>query len=245
MKLRDIFAIIRSCFSYILILIFFLILFVPCLLLTLLLPAQRRYDSRLLFWLFDMSYKAVIKATFLPFRVTGRSNLPNGPAMYVANHQSSLDIPVLGSLLNGYPHVWYVLDYYAKKPVLKFFVDRLGVSVDRENLTRAARALIKGIRLIENKNRSIIIFPEGGRFNDKKVHEFLQGFAIIAKKTGRPVIPVFMPNNGEIYPPGSFVLHYKPIVVIIGEPFNYREDDTDDTFTERVYTWFLIQQQKY
>ena len=242
MTLRKIPEFIRSCFSYILVSIIFIICLGPCLLLLCLVPEHKRYDSHLLFWVINLCYKGIVKSTLLPVRIVGEANLKN-PAIYVANHQSSLDIPLVGSLLHGYPHTWYVLEYYAKKPVLSFLVNRLAVSLDQKDLTKAARALIKGIRLIENKNRSIIIFPEGGRFIDGKVHEFMQGFAIIAKKTGRPVIPVYMPNNGEIYPPGSFILHAKPLTAIIGEPIYYQEDDTDESFSQRVYKWFLEQQQ--
>lgn len=179
--------------------------------------------------------------SFLPVKVIGKENIPAGPVVFVANHQSALDIPVMGSLCNGVPHVWLVMAYYINTPVLGFFIKRMFVSVDQENPTKAARSLIQVLRFVKEKNRHFIIFPEGGRYIDGKIHDFFQGFAIIAKKTERPVVPVYMPNNGKIYPPGSFLIHNYTLKIVIGRPFEYEQDDTDETFTEKVRSWFLQQ----
>lgn len=212
---------------------------VPALILLAVLPPTWCYDNRLVFWFMDMLYKGVLGATLLPVSIEGKENIPNEPAIFVANHQSALDIVVLGSLLDGYPHLWYALSYYARFPVLGFFIRRLGVPVDRDNLTSAARSLIKGIKLIQGQRRHIIIFPEGGRFNDGTVHDFLRGFAVIARKTGRPVVPVFMPHNGKVYPPGSFFIYHHKLSATIGKSFFYGEDDTDALFCTRVHAWFV------
>ena len=45
-------------------------------------------------------------ATFLPIHVEGKENLIEQPAIIIANHQSSLDIPVIGALFDHHPHVW-------------------------------------------------------------------------------------------------------------------------------------------
>lgn len=217
--------------------------FVPILMLCLL-PARYRYDNRFLFWLLDKGYKIILFGLLRPIPVTVHQKLPQVPAIYVANHSSSLDIPLVGSLMNGHPHIWYVLEYYSKTPILGFFVRKLGVFVDQASSVRAARGLITGIKLVNGYNRSTIIFPEGGRYNDGTIHPFFEGFAVIAKKTGYPVVPIFLHNVGKVFPPGSFLVYRYPLSVIVGPLFTFLPNDTSDSFTKRIYDWFVEQQKK-
>ncbi|MBA3954192.1 1-acyl-sn-glycerol-3-phosphate acyltransferase [Candidatus Dependentiae bacterium] len=214
---------------------------IPCMLLALL-PLSQRRDNKLFFWLADKFYRLIIHVCFVPSRWIGLENIPQGPVIFAANHQSSLDIPVVGSLCKGYPHIWLVLEYYSHTPIIGFFVRRMFVAVDRQSCTKAARSLIKVIQLVNKKERNLIIFPEGGRFLDGQIHTFFEGFAIIARKTGRPVVPVYMPNNRIIYPPTGFLIYYAPLLVIVGKPFVYSDQDTDELFTQRVRQWFIDQQ---
>lgn len=215
--------------------------FVPVFILALLLPDSRRYKSPILFCLLDWTYRGVVRAMFIPITVTGREHLPTHPAIFVANHQSSIDIPLLGGLLKAHPHLWYVMAYYAKTPVLGTFVRRMGVFLDREKATQAAHGLIRGMKLVEENGCHLMIFPEGGRRVDGPVNAFFSGFAIIAKKTQRPVIPVYMPYNGRVYPPTGYWVYPHPISIIIGPAFLYLPDETDEQFSDRVRAWFLEQ----
>lgn len=241
---KKLIALIPTIIGYCIIGAAFVLFFVPVLLLSLL-PARYRYDNRVLFWFLDKSYKAVKFALLRRVPVYGQENMPRGVAIIAANHSSALDIFLLGALMNGRPHIWYVLEYYSSTPVLGFFVRRLGIFVDRENPTRAARALINGIRLVAGHDRSTIIFPEGGRFNDDSIHPFFEGCALIAKKTGEPLIPVFLFNAGRVYPPGSFFIYRDPVNVTFGPAMSYLPEDTPKTFTERVYQWFVNEQNKH
>lgn len=214
-----------------------LVSILPVLILLLILPARVCRENRLIFWFLNFFYRATVGALLVPTTIVGGENLSQKPAIIIANHQSSLDIPVVGSVLNRHPHVWFALSYYSNLPVLGFFVRRLGIAVDHEN-GGAARSLREGVRFAQESNSHIIIFPEGGRFNDGTVHEFLQGFAFLARMSRRPVIPIFMPHNGKIYPPYSFFIYWHPLKVVIGPQFMYDEHDTDETFIQRVHAWF-------
>ena len=186
-----------------------------------------------------------------PVKITGRKNLPTEPAIFAANHQSAFDIPVVGSLCNGYPHVWLVLAYYVDTPILGFFIKRMFVPIERDEPVKAAGSLRKVIKFIQNQKRHLIIFPEGTRVTNHKIGKFYEGFALVAKRTGRPVIPVFMPNNADIYPPDSFYIYSYPYIqnatveVIIGKPFYIKDDETGAEFVERVHTWFVNQNNQY
>jgi len=221
-----------------------IICLIPCGLIALL-PKPYRYN-KFFFWFADLFYKTTLFATFGPQKFQGIANIPAGrPVIFVANHQSSLDIPVLGALCNSYPHVWLALEYYANEPVLGFFIKRMFIAVDRSDKHKAARSLLKVLNALSDDNKHLLIFPEGARYTDGKVHDFFQGFAIIAKKTGYPVVPVYMPNNYKIFPPYSFLIYYYTLEVIIGQPYYYTEHDTTPEFTKKVHAWFVEQAEKY
>lgn len=241
MKLTIISMFFRTLISYTIIALTFLFLFWPCFLI-IFLPKKYRYNNRVYFALAHTIYKISVWSLGLPVIIRGRENIPNYSAIFVANHQSSIDIPVVGMLCNRFPHGWLVLAEYAHHIILGPFVRRMNIVVNKDTPIKAARSLINAINFAKEYRNHIIIFPEGGRFVDGKIHEFFEGFALLAQKTERPVVPIYMPNNGKIYPPFGFFVHYYPIEVIIGKPFVFNpEEDTDALFTEKVHNWFLEQ----
>lgn len=229
----------RTIITYIGIFIYFLIYIIPCFIIALL-PAQYRYNNKLFYKLLDRFFKGVIKSTILNLDLVGKENIIN-PSIIVANHQSSFDIPLVGSLLDGYPHIWLVMSYYLSSPVLGFFIKRMFIPVDQSKSNLSASSLIRVINVLRYSNKSFVIFPEGGRFLDGKIHKFYSGFAIVAKKTNLPVIPVYIVNNGKIYPPYSFFIYNYPIKLVVGKPFYFSDDDNIDDFTKKVEDWFIKQ----
>ena len=230
----------RSTFSYILVGLVVLFLGVPCFLLTLL-PARWRYDNKVFFWLSHLFYVASLKTVMIPIEVVGKENIPNEPAIIVANHQSSLDIPLIGSLLNRFPHVWL-----AKTELTRYWigpiVSRMAVLIDMSSPQKALRSLLQAIKIVRGKRRHAIVFPEGGRYiGGNDVHEFFAGFVMIAKRTNRPVVPIMIFDAYKVYPPGSFFIHRNPVKVVVGKPFFMQEGEEATAFKDRVYQWFTQQ----
>ena len=215
-----------------------MLLFAIPFLLFLLLPAKWRYENKFCSWLLHIFYTLTLKATFLPITFVGKEHMSNEPAIIAANHQSALDIPLIGSLCHGYPHIWMAWSRL-KIYWIGIFVRRMAVLVDVSSSMKAMKSLVKAIKLIEGKKSHLIIFPEGSRSEGNKVHDFFAGFVILAKKTKRPVVPVLILNAYDAYPPGSFFITMRPIMVIVGKPFYYKEDDSDEQFKRRVYEWFV------
>lgn len=234
---------IRSLFSYALFGLLSILFAVPAIIF-LLIPARWRYESRFLFLMANLFYWAAIKCSLLPVTWIGWENLPNEPVVFAANHQSSLDIPLVGVLARSKPHIWLALkELIDRSYILRFILPRVGVLVDTSSQPAAARSLIKTIDIVnDNKNLDIMIFPEGGRFIDGSVHEFLGGFAILAKKTERPIVPVRIFGANKVYPPGTFLIHWHPIKVVIGKPMCQEDEETLEAFRERVYEWFVKQE---
>ena len=203
------------------------------------LPERLRFN-KVLYAFLHSTYWLILKSTFLPITYEGVANIPTEPAIIVANHQSSLDIPLVGTLVDSFPHIWTAKSEIGEESkVLGFIVPRIAVMIDIHSPQKSMRALVHLITIAQDKKQHIIIFPEGGRYVDGKIHDFFSGFAILAKRTGRAVVPVFIKNVDKVYPPKTFWATYIPITVSVGEPMFIRPEESEDEFKDRVHGWFI------
>ena len=215
-----------------------------------LLPKSIRYDNRLYYRFNRFCSNLFIYPSFLQLRITDIHNLPaypTTPAIIVINHSSALDIPIVANILNAYPHIWISKDTYGKIPFFGFVMKRLNVLVNRESPASGRQALLTAINLVQNKNRHVVIFPEGRRFGDGRIHKFHAGFAILASKLNRPVIPVLVQGLNSIYPKNSYLINSElnPVNIVIGEPMFYNKpQETSQEFVTRVQNWFESQIEK-
>ena len=232
----------RTLFSRLLLFLFMIVYF-PILLICMCFPQRILFKSRAFFWICDFFYRFLSICSFLPITFKGKENIPTEPAIYAANHQSSLDIVLLGQLVHRRPHVWLATVDLLKSPILRFVIPRVAVIVDTITPMRAMRSLLQVIKIINGDKMNIMIFPEGARYSDGAIHEFFSGFVILAKKTGFPVVPIRIFGLDRAYPRDSFIVNRVPITVVIGKPMHYQEHDTDEQFKDRVYQWFLDQKE--
>jgi 1-acyl-sn-glycerol-3-phosphate acyltransferase len=226
-----------SIFSYLLLLTCATITFVPAIIL-LLMPVRWRESSRFFYTFLYLIYRTILWCTFLPISTKGKHHIPQEPAIIAVNHQSSLDIPLVGAAIGVFPHVWLAFGAFFKKPFCHFLLSRLALPIDMQNVHAGMRSLVHAITYVQQRRMHVIIFPEGGRYTDGTIHDFYAGFVMLAKKTGRPVVPVCLHNAGRVYPPGAFMIVHHPIRVIIGSPMKMGQDESDDAFKQRVYAWF-------
>jgi len=230
-------TIIRTIIFYLFFIVAVIVGLIPCLLLSLL-PKRIRYDNKVYFFFMALFYRICFWGLWVPVTFVGKENLPTNSALYVANHQSALDVLLLGVLLSCKPHSWFFKIELCKIPLFGFMAQRMNIAVDRTTPRKALAGLFEGIRRAKEDAQSLIIFPEGSRYSDGKVHDFLWGFAIIARKTGKPVVPVMIVDAYKVYPMGTFLVAWNPIKVVIGKPFMLDQKETDEEFINRVRLWF-------
>lgn len=203
-----------------------------------LLPAKKRATSRWVYWCSDWFYRMVLWAARVPITFKGKENLPDDPAIFALNHQSALDIPIAGALARAHPHLWLARSELLGSPILRILLGFSAEVVNVNSPIKAMRSLLRIIAHVRETKQHIIIFPEGQRYTDGDVHEFFAGFVILAKKTGRPVIPVRIFGVNKVYPPTGYMMHWQPVTVVIGKPFHYDESEDEGVFCARVYQWF-------
>ena len=145
--------------------------------------------------------RGILKVTGVSLSVEGLENIPKDrPCVFVANHRSYYDIPLLLAGLEK-PHGILAKEELEKIPLLNRWMKLLGcVFVQRDDVRASVRAL------------NDATFPEGTRYKGEEggVGEFKNGAFRIAVKTGAPVVPVavtgaraLFETNGNRCRPGS------------------------------------------
>ncbi len=131
------------------------------------------------------------------------AELRRGPAVFVANHQSYLDIPVLSSLLPQ-RSLWLAKRELFAIPVFGQGMRAVGqIPVDRGN-REVARASIEAAAGEVAGGFSVTIFPEGTRSADGTLRPFKLGFAHLAVASGAPVVPLVLRGTGLLWPKGAW-----------------------------------------
>ncbi len=173
---------------------------------------------------------AVTIASITPVwvRAKGKEHVEKGRSyVVIANHQSYHDIPVL------YGWTGIDLKFVMKKelkrvPFLGQGVAAKGhVFVDRSDRQRAIESLNNSVNNLE-KGESVIIFPEGTRSRDGKVHDFRKGAFRLAFQTGMPILPISVAGTDRIQPPDTLQLRPGPAGLRIHPPIEveeWREED--------------------
>jgi 1-acyl-sn-glycerol-3-phosphate acyltransferase len=151
-------------------------------------------------------------------RVRGLENIPSGqPCVFIANHQSYLDIPALF----GYLPVQFRI--MAKRslffiPFLGWFLWRAGhIPVDRENARAALANIHRAVAKI-HAGYSTVVFPEGTRSADGSLREFRSGGFKLALKAGVPIVPVTIIGTCRVLRRDSLVFHPGEVEIVIDPP---------------------------
>ena len=179
--------------------------------------------ASLLFYEVMRSLIQIIAMVLLGLRWRGTANLPRaGGVLIVANHQSYLDPPLIGSVL-GARH----FDFLARAGLfeirwLRPLITTLHAVPVKEN--GGDPASIKEILRRLEKGRIVLVFPEGSRTHDGSIGEFKRGVALILRKSECPVLPVAIAGAYESWPRGGKPRLFRgPVVVQVGRPIRHDE----------------------
>jgi 1-acyl-sn-glycerol-3-phosphate acyltransferase len=144
-----------------------------------------------------------------------------GPVIVAANHSSNLDVPVLGSSLM--PRLGRRLQWLGKKelfdwPIVGWIARNGGVhAIDRGAADVEAFRIAR--RILE-EGHALFVFPEGTRSRDGTLGDGRDGVAVLALRTGAPIVPVGVSGSYERWPRGQRLP--RPggrVTVRIGSPF--------------------------
>lgn len=147
-------------------------------------------DHRASLWAMKAWSKSSLKGLDIPFVVEGSHLVPAGGLMYASNHQSLVDILVLGAALPGNLK-WATKRSIMNVPFLGWHLRLSGhVPVDRKAGSRAAAQAIQRFKKVLEDDNQLLIFPEGTRTPDGWVQDFKNGGFYAAVRANKPVVPV-------------------------------------------------------
>lgn len=141
--------------------------------------------------------RSLIWAAGADVSVSGEENLPNGPAVFVGNHQGNFDVPIMLGMV-GEPRGLLAKAELLKLPMIRSWMRYLHcIFVDRKDPRQAVKSLLDGAALLK-EGYSMTIFPEGTRSRGGEMHEFKGGAFRIATKAGVPVVPVTIDGSYKL-----------------------------------------------
>lgn len=148
------------------------------------------------------------------FRVEGAEHEPaDGPVLVIANHTSAAD-PVLVAVALRRRVLTMGKEELFRVPVLAWWLRSLGGfpvrrgEPDRQALRHAAAELARG--------GAVVIFPEGTRSTDGRLQPAEPGAALLALRSGAPVLPVAVVGAHRVLPKGARLPRSRPVVVRLG-----------------------------
>lgn len=167
----------------------------------------------------------------LSYQVEGLEHVPkDGAAIVLSKHQSAWETVALRQFIRPQTAV-------LKKSLLQIpfggwaLATLKPIAIDRQNQKEALKMLIdQGIERLQ-EGLFVVVFPEGTRVAPGAHKKFNAGGAMLAQKSGFPVIPLAH-NAGEFWPRNSFLKYPGVIKVKIGPPISSADKKSKDINAE-------------
>ena len=136
--------------------------------------------------------------------VKGLENIPEGPCVFVSNHQAIFDVFLLLSNIDKQ------FGFVAKKeirsyPFIGFWINAMhSVFMNRTSLREGMKSINEGVERIR-AGYSLVIFPEGTRSLKSEMAPFHKGSMKLALKSGAPIVPVTLDGTYRVLETGNRV----------------------------------------
>jgi 1-acyl-sn-glycerol-3-phosphate acyltransferase len=163
------------------------------------------------------------------------------PAIFVSNHHSHLDTPLLlTSLPDRFRHravVAAAADYFfTSRAKSAWNALTIGaIPMERLKVGRRSADLAAGLLA---EGWSLVMFPEGGRSPDGWGRGFRGGAAYLSLRSGRPVVPMYVEGTRRLWPKGAKVpklaARGEGIHLLVGSPMHAAEGEDARRFAARI-----------
>ncbi len=158
--------------------------------------------------------------TFVRVKVSGRENIdPKTSYVFVANHQGAYDIFSIYGYL-GHNFRWMMKKGLMKIPLVGYSCKVSGHILVDNSTPSATRATMETAEKQLSGGMSVVVFPEGARTLDGRMHAFRRGAYTLAIEFGLPVVPVTIDGAYKILRRGSFLPRPGVIKLTIHKPIH-------------------------
>lgn len=182
--------------------------------------------------------RCILWMSFIPVKIRGLENIDAGRScIFMSNHQSNFDIPVLLSKL-PVQFRWLAKAELFKIPIFGRGMRGAGyISIDRSNRKSAFRSLSRAAESIRT-GTSVLIFPEGTRSSDGTLQPFKKGGFMLAVDAGVPVVPIIVRGTYDIMAKSGWAIRRRLVIVDILPPVDASvyTRKTKDGFMEKLHS---------
>ena len=159
----------------------------------------------------------IMRRTKSEISVEGRDLLPEGPVLFVSNHEGNFDIPVILSSISK-PFGFISKKEVKKLPVIPIYMEDMNcVFIDRTNRRSALKSITDTAEKLK-QGHSMLIFPEGTRSKGEGLGEFKAGFMRIAIEGGVPIVPIAIRGTADIMEKNNNQIKPAKVLLQILEP---------------------------
>lgn len=159
--------------------------------------------------------RQIVRLTGSRITINGAENIPkSGATLFVANHQSYMDIPVMMSVIER-PVGFVAKEELGRIPFFaQWIVYMKCVLITRGDTRKALVAILQAAKLLQ-QGHSLVLYPEGTRSIDGSLGEFKAGSLKAAQKGKAIVVPVAIDGARNIMPRNSFWMYKSDVTVTI------------------------------
>ena len=161
----------------------------------------------------------------------------DGPVVFVANHHSHADTPLL---LTSIPEPWRhritvgaAADYFFSNRV-SGALSALAIGAVPIERSKVGRKSADMARDLIDDGWSMLLYPEGGRSPDGWGQEFRGGAAYLAIRCNVPVVPIHLQGTGRILRKGRTLPRPSRTTVTFGDPLTAGRDENARSFAARL-----------
>ncbi len=149
--------------------------------------------------------RALVKRAGITLNIKSAEALPEGPVVFISNHQSYWDIPVCFAAITEKPFGFVAKESLRKIPVFGSWIEDIrSVFIKRDDARASLKAIEEGIELLK-QGFSLVIFPEGTRSKGSEIKEFKKGSLRLAIKAEVPVVPITIYGTFRAYEEKGYV----------------------------------------